>query len=179
MLADADETTLIRLIRVHSTPFVGAALVLLVVIGAVSPAGAAARDSSALNTPNSAVNNGSKTAVQQLPLPPQMNVEVIVKACPQVETPLEPINQGHSYDSDRPITLDERKAYYAKLGCIDVPIPPEWMTQEMTYDGCKGHAGYLASMRFLAQRQDLKSFPAVGYWVCVPQEFPVSGATGM
>jgi hypothetical protein len=108
-----------------------------------------------------------------------MNVEVIVKACPQVETPLEPINQGHSYDSDRSITLDERKAYYAKLGCIDVPIPPEWMTQEITYDGCKGHAGYLASMRFLAQRQDLKSFPAVGYWVCVPQEFPVSGATGM
>jgi len=53
------------------------------------------------------------------------------------------------------------------------------MTQAMTYDGCKGHAGYLASMRFLAQRQDLKSFPVVAYWVCVPQEFPVSGATSM
>ena len=179
MLADAHETTLTRLIRAHSTCFVGAALVLLVVIGAVSPTGAAARDSIALNTPNSPVNNGSQPAVQQLPLPSQMNLEVIVKACPQVETSLEPINQGHSYDSDRPVTLDERKAYYAKLGCIDVPIPPEWMTQEITYDGCKGHAGYLASMRFLAQRQDLKSFPAVGYWVCVPQEFPVSGATGM
>jgi hypothetical protein len=35
----------------------------------------------------------------------------------------------------------------------------EWVTQEMTYDGCEGHAGYLDSMRFLAQRQDLKSFP--------------------
>jgi hypothetical protein len=33
------------------------------------------------------------------------------------------------------------------------------MTQEMTYDGCKGHAGYLDSMRLLPQRQDLKSFP--------------------
>ena len=37
------------------------------------------------------------------------------------------------------------------------------MTQAMTYDGCKGHAGYLDSMRLLPQRQDLKSFPAVGY----------------
>jgi hypothetical protein len=77
-----------------------------------------------------------------------------------------PLNQGHSYDNDRPITLDQRKSYYAKLGCIDVPIPPEWMTQEMTYDRCKGHVGYLASMQFLAQRQDLKTFPAVGYWMC-------------
>ena len=33
--------------------------------------------------------------------------------------------------------------------------------QEMTYDGCKGHAGYLASMQFLQQRRDLKNFPAV------------------
>ena len=44
------------------------------------------------------------------------------------------------------------------------------MTEEMTYEGCKGHEGYLVSMQFLGQRQDLKSFPAVGYWVCVPQE---------
>jgi hypothetical protein len=106
-------------------------------------------------------------------------MEVIVKACPVVETPLEPSNQGHSYDADRPPTLDERKAYYAKLGCIDVPIPPEWMTEEMTYEGCKGHEGYLVSMQFLGQRHDLKSFPAVGYWVCVPQEYPASGVTGM
>ena len=62
MLADAHETTLTRLIRAHSTRFVGAALVLLVVIGAVSPTGAAARDSITLNTPNSAVNNGSQPA---------------------------------------------------------------------------------------------------------------------
>jgi len=53
------------------------------------------------------------------------------------------------------------------------------MTQEMTYDGCKGYAGYLDSMRLLPQRQDLKSFPAVGYWVCVPHELAVSGAAGM
>ena len=26
-------------------------------------------------------------------------------------------------------------------------------------------AGYLASIQFLEQRQDLKGFPAVGYWV--------------
>ena len=87
MLADAHETTLTRLISAHSTRFVGAALVLLVVIGAVSPTGAAARDSITLNTPNSAVNNGSQPAVQQLPLPSQMNLEVIVKACTQVKRP--------------------------------------------------------------------------------------------
>ena len=51
--------------------------------------------------------------------------------------------------------------------------------QEMTYDSYKGHAGYLASMQFLQQSRDLKNFPAVGYWVCVPHEYPVSGVAGM
>jgi hypothetical protein len=45
---------------------------------------------------------------------------VIVQACPQVETPLQPINQGHRYDDDKPMTHKERMAYYAELGCVDV-----------------------------------------------------------
>ena len=45
----------------------------------------------------------------------------------------------------------------------------------MTYEGCKGHAGYLASMQFLQQRQDLKKFPAVGYWMCISHPYPVQG----
>jgi hypothetical protein len=60
-----------------------------------------------------------------------------------------------------------------------VPIPPEWMTQEMIYEGCKGHAGYLASMQFLQQRQDLKKLPAVGYWMCISHPYPVQGVAGM
>ena len=53
-------------------------------------------------------------------------VQIIVKACPQAETPLEPINQGKSYDDETPMTLEERKASLVAQGCIDVPIPMEW-----------------------------------------------------
>ena len=155
-----------------------AASALPIIIAAAAPADAAEQQSAALTTPNLA-NHSTPQTTRQPPLPPHVYMEVIVKACPQVETPLEPINQGHRYDDDKPMTREERMAYYAQLGCIDVPIPPEWMTQEMTYDGCKGHAGYLASMQFLQQRQDLKKFPAVGYWVCVPHAYPVEGVAGM
>jgi hypothetical protein len=154
-----------------------AALALCTVVVSVASLGAAEQRSATLSLPEIQTRNHS--AGQAMPSPPHVYMEVIVKACPQVETPFEPINQGHSYDDDKSMSLTERKAYYAKLGCIDVPIPPEWMTQEMTYEGCKGHAGYLASMQFLQQRQDLKNFPAVGYWVCVPHEYPVSGVAGM
>jgi hypothetical protein len=103
-------------------------------------------------------------------------VQIIVKACPQVETPLQPINQGKSYDKETPMTLDERKASLAAHGCIDVPVPMEWMNGDMTPEGCRGHAGYLAAMQFLEQRQDLKGFPAIGAWQCVVTDHEVVGA---
>jgi hypothetical protein len=96
MLADIHKMTLTRFTKAHSTRLTGAALVLLVVIGAVSPTGAAARDSIALNTLNSAVDNSPKRKVLQPSVPPQTYVEVIVKACPQMESFLEPKDQGHS-----------------------------------------------------------------------------------
>jgi hypothetical protein len=76
-------------------------------------------------SPSAAGDVGPVQAMRQADASPPMYVEIIVKACPQVETPLEPTNQGHSSEDDKPPTLEERKAYYARLGCIDVPIPPE------------------------------------------------------
>jgi hypothetical protein len=103
-------------------------------------------------------------------------VQIIVKACPPAETPLEPINQGKVYDDEKPLTLAERKAALVAQGCIDVPIPMEWMTQEMTPEACRGHAGYLAAMQFLEQRHDLAGMQAVGAWECVVTDHQVIGA---
>jgi hypothetical protein len=107
---------------------------------------------------------------------PEHYVQIIVKACPAAETPLQPINQGKFYDREKSLTPAERKAMLAELGCIDVPIPMEWLTQEMSAAGCKGHAGYLASMQFLQQRQDLAKYPAVGAWECIISPHEVVGA---
>jgi hypothetical protein len=102
-------------------------------------------------------------------------VQVIVKACPVVENSLEPINQGKSYDEELALSLADRKAVLAALGCIDVPIPMEWMTAEMTPEACRGHAGYTAAMQFLQQRQDLAEFRAVGAWQCMITDHQVIG----
>ncbi|MFA9386921.1 MAG: hypothetical protein ACERIE_02480, partial [Methyloceanibacter sp.] len=45
-------------------------------------------------------------------------VQLIVKACRQAETPLQPTNQGKSYDKQKPITGEERRASLTALGCI-------------------------------------------------------------
>jgi hypothetical protein len=103
-------------------------------------------------------------------------VQIIVKACPAAETPLVPTNQGKSYDTERSLTLEERKASFVSQGCIDVPIPMEWITGGMTPQTCRGHAGYVASMQFLEQRQDLKGFSAVGAWSCLVTDHEVVGA---
>ena len=103
-------------------------------------------------------------------------VQIIVKACPAAETPLVPTNQGKSYDTERSLTLEERKACFVSQGCIDVPIPMEWITGWMTPQTCRGHAGYVVSMQFLEQRQDLKGFSAVGAWSCLVTDHEVVGA---
>jgi hypothetical protein len=103
-------------------------------------------------------------------------VQIIVKACPAAETPLEPTNQGKVYDDEKPMTRAERKASLTAQGCIDVPVPMEWLTGHMTPQACRGHAGYLAAMQFLAQRQDLTGFPAVGAWECLVTDHQIVGA---
>lgn len=106
-------------------------------------------------------------------------VQLIVKACRGVETPLEPTNQGKVYDDEKPLTLDERKALLIATGCIDVPVPMEFLADAMSPTACMGRGGYLAAMQFLQQRQDLREFPAVGAWQCVISDHEVVGASTM
>ena len=103
-------------------------------------------------------------------------VQIIVKACPAAETPLEPTNQGKVYSEEKPLTLEERKAALVDQGCIDVPVPMEWVNGEMSPQACRGHDGYIAAMEFLRQRQDLAGFPAVGAWQCLVTDHQVVGA---
>ena len=137
-------------------------------------------------------------AVAPQTLPPQVFVELIVKACPAAEITgqenkpeavmgfyAEPINQGVIYDNERSPTRAEREAYFATSHCIDVPIPPEVTTggdnhYEMTMAQCISHRGYLTAMQYLEQNAAYRtSFPAVGAWVCVEHPFPVQGVAGM
>ena len=88
--------------------------------------------------------------------PPQVYIELIVKACPsdhpnaQPGRPdavrgyyTEPINQGKSYDKERSPTKDEREAAFTAMHCIDVPVPPEViMGDGLTRQACMGHIGY-------------------------------------
>jgi hypothetical protein len=106
-------------------------------------------------------------------------VQLIVKACPQAETPLQPINQGKIYDNEPPLTLEQRKAALIALGCIDVPVPMEFLAEGMSPNACIGHGGYLAAMQFLEQRQDLAKYPAVGAWECVITDHEVIGPQSM
>jgi hypothetical protein len=106
-------------------------------------------------------------------------VQLIVKACHRAETPLEPTNQGKVYDNEKSLTLEERKAALVALGCIDVPVPMDFLADAMSPAACMGHGGYLAAMQFLEQRQDLAEFPAVGAWQCIITDHEVVGAESM
>jgi hypothetical protein len=106
-------------------------------------------------------------------------VQLIVKACHRAETPLEPTGQGKIYDNEKSLSLEERKAALAALGCIDVPVPMDFLADAMSPSACMGHGGYLAAMQFLEQRQDLAEFPAVGAWQCVITDHEVVGAESM
>jgi hypothetical protein len=102
-------------------------------------------------------------------------VQVVVTACPAAETPLEPINQGKSYEKERSMTRAERNAYFREIGCVEVPIPPEWITQELSYTQCRGPIGYLVSMQYLEQNKTLARTPAVGQWACITGGTPFVG----
>jgi hypothetical protein len=102
-------------------------------------------------------------------------VQVVVTACPAAEIPLEPTNHGKSYENERGMTREERNAYFREIGCIEVPIPPEWIAQELSYRKCIGPAGYLVSMQYLEQNKTLVRTPAVGQWACIPGGTPFVG----
>jgi hypothetical protein len=66
------------------------------------------------------------------------------------------------------MTRQERIAYFRSTGCVEVPIPADVITQEMSYRQCIGHAGYLAAMQYLQQNATLSRTPHVGQWACIP-----------
>ena len=59
-------------------------------------------------------------------------VQLIVTACPPVDQALEPTGQGDIPGNNKSRSHAERIAWYREIGCVDVPIPTEWMTREMT-----------------------------------------------
>ena len=106
-------------------------------------------------------------------------VQLIVKACHAAETPLQPTGQGKIYNDEKPLTLEQRKAALTRSGCIDVPVPMDFLADGMSPTACMGHGGYMAAMQFLQQRHDLAEFPAVGAWECVITDHEVVGASTM
>jgi hypothetical protein len=99
-------------------------------------------------------------------------VQIIVTACPAVERALEPRGQGEVPGDNKSRSHAERIAWYRSIGCVDVPIPIEWITREMTYAACTQHGGWQAAMEFLHQRQDLKATPEVGQIECIISDHP-------
>jgi hypothetical protein len=116
------------------------------------------------------VISGSAFAGERAPLidtnPPY--VQIIVIACPPAETPLEPTNFGKSYENERGMTREERAANFHSAGCVEVPIPAEIITQELSYRQCMGPAGYLAARQYLQLNATLSRTPYVGQWACIP-----------
>ncbi|MEM9590749.1 MAG: hypothetical protein AAF967_05335 [Pseudomonadota bacterium] len=129
----------------------------------------------------------SGTAVAETDQPTRMGpdkektvyVQLIVKACRAVVTPLEPTNHGKVYNDEKPMTAAERKAAIVATGCIDVPVPMEFLAEGLSPNSCIGRGGYMAAMQFLEQRQDLQEFSAVGSWHCVITDHEVIGAQTM
>lgn len=60
--------------------------------------------------------------------------------------------------------------------CIDVPVPPEVMTAEMSPRSCIGEAGYMASMQYLEQNEAYKGYQ-VGGWTCQLSDHPAPASS--
>jgi hypothetical protein len=101
--------------------------------------------------------------------------QIIVVYCPEpLEIPLEPTNQGKSYDDDIPPTMEERKAALKGHGCLDVPVPMEYLLQEMTAEKFANHGGAQVAAEFQQKRQDLRGW-VVGLIQLHLSEYEVTG----
>jgi hypothetical protein len=125
-------------------------------------------------------------------------VSIVVKACPHDPKSIEPGHAAASGAQGLPYkmipapndfdgqgegeevrntarTKAERHAEYKRLGCIDVPVPPEViMGGELTMAGCISKIGYMIAMQYLEQNQTIEQ-KAVGEWSCHPSDTPVTG----
>jgi hypothetical protein len=126
--------------------------------------------------------------------PPDVYVELIVKACPSDRTEMQtdrpdavrgyyakPVNQGVVYNDERSPTRAERESAFATMHCIDVPVPPDViMGTPLTRQACMGHVGYMIALQYLQQNAAYaQSFPDIGEWECIEHPFPVAGVAGM
>jgi hypothetical protein len=125
--------------------------------------------------------------------PPQVFIELIVKACPAADQSAQanklsavqgyytdPINQGNGYENEHALSKDERQAAFTAMGCIDLPVPPEWISGELTRQACLSHMGYLIALQYLQQAAAYRNdFPDIGQWECIEHANPVQGVAGM
>ena len=89
-------------------------------------------------------------------------VQLIVKACHRAETPLEPTNQGKVYNDEKPMTLEERKAALVALGCIDVPVPMDFLADALSPSACMGMAAISPPCSFSSSGRISPSSPPSG-----------------
>jgi hypothetical protein len=125
--------------------------------------------------------------------PPQVFIELIIKACPaadqsaQANKPsavqgyyADPTNPGQSYENEHAPSKEERQAAFTAMGCIDVPVPPEWISVELTRQACMSQVGYLIALQYLQQAAAYRTdFPEIGQWECIEHANPVQGVAGM
>jgi hypothetical protein len=101
--------------------------------------------------------------------------QIIVTYCPEpLETPLEPTSQGKSYDDEIPPTMEERKAALKGHGCLDVPVPMEYLLRELTVEKFINHGGAQITVEFQQKRQDLRGW-VVGLIQLHLSEYEVTG----
>ncbi len=101
--------------------------------------------------------------------------QIIIMYCPAaLETPLQPFNQGKSYDEEIPPTMEERKAALKGHGCVDVPVPMEYLSQEISVEKFTNYAGAQIAAEFQKKRQDLRNW-VVGLIQLHLSEYEVTG----
>ena len=107
-------------------------------------------------------------------------VQIIVKACHPAETALKPTNQGKIFDNAKAMTPAEQQAMFKKLGCVDIPVPMQWMLNKMTPRDCENQPGYITAMQFLEQRDasEHDGLTAVGGWRCIISNKPFVNTVG-
>src|SRR5262245_14761665 len=65
-------------------------------------------------------------------------------------------------------------------GLSSLPVPPEWISVELTRQACMSHIGYLIALQYLQQAAAYRNdFPDIGQWECIEHANPVQGVAGM
>ena len=98
-------------------------------------------------------------------------LQIIVKACIKPDGP--PATCDPAVQGDCLPTIDQNEITPQPTTCIDVPIPSQVLSPDMTFEMCKGINGYIASMQYL--KSAYKDYE-VGGWSCLLLASPPKGA---